>query len=972
MQLVKNQKNFYSTIRRDNQDVIKLWLDNYLFPTNFDLFRNRLYYSGKIKVNDIYSVLIKIRIGDVYRTLGDKQECFTFDSIDAKSFGILFEYINNKLEHMSEYPSDNSIDYNDYDSVLLEFFRVYVADDLKISNLGNLKSKMNKTDFDNVKRVFNYFGDSLLDIKGKPLTFYLTDSTLDIKGLKEMDDFNDFEVLFFEKIKSKHKDYILDNNSKLYLIILNNKNYVVILNKISDIEVDKFCFNKYAQLITKCKDTIQSNGNLCRDTGLLVNVFNSNNELIMSEKKISLTPFKGEFKRNLDDAIPNLNIGVLDIETYEDQGIAKCFAIGFYTSLDVNCKTFYINEDLDSDKLLNRCFTEMFRHKYKDITFYVHNLGRYDGIFIPKSLSILNRDIINNKDKYKIEAVTRNGDILRLVIKKVVEGKLRTIKLQDSFAVLSKSLRDLCKDYKTEVSKGLWPYTFCRKDTLFYIGKTPDIKYYEDIKIEEYIGLYKEIWSLQQECIRYLEKDLLSLHEVLIKVCKSLHFLFNLQMVDYITVSSMSVSLFLNKYYNISKRPLPLINSKTIFDDIHKAYYGGRVEVFKPIPKEGDLYYDVNSLYPFASLFPLPGINCVKTEYHLNKPILFDIFGFFYCKIKTSNNYIGLLPKRNEKGDLCFPLGEWEGWYFSEELKFAADNGYEIQVLRGYNFDKVYNVFDEFVNDVYKVKSNPRNGTEKNVAKLILNSLIGKFGMNLYKSVTKLVDNDQHDILNTTRVVKDSKKIDDNLYLTCYIPSINKEICDKFDVDYVKALNSEKYDEFKDVKTYKTVSITTAAAVLSYARIHMAKVMLFILKNGGTISYHDTDSLVTDLKLPSEWVDQKDLGKFKLEYTIKKGFFTADKTYYIESMEGKIVKRAKNVKSKYLEYQDYEKLYNDGVLTNAVKISSVKNIKLGSVIIKKDNNIKLDTTVYKKRDRIFENGKWIDSKPIHIIEKNKI
>ena len=32
--------------------------------------------------------------------------------------------------------------------------------------------------------------------------------------------------------------------------------------------------------------------------------------------------------------------------------------------------------------------------------------------------------------------------------------------------------------------------------------------------------------------------------------------------------------------------------------------------------------------------------------------------------------YIGLLPVRYYLG-IEFPVGKWEGWYFSEQLKFA-------------------------------------------------------------------------------------------------------------------------------------------------------------------------------------------------------------------------------------------------------------------------------------------------------------
>ena len=33
-------------------------------------------------------------------------------------------------------------------------------------------------------------------------------------------------------------------------------------------------------------------------------------------------------------------------------------------------------------------------------------------------------------------------------------------------------------------------------------------------------------------------------------------------------------------------------------------------------------------------------------------------------------------------------MGKWSGGYFSEELKFAKNNGYKITILKGSNFNR--------------------------------------------------------------------------------------------------------------------------------------------------------------------------------------------------------------------------------------------------------------------------------------------
>ena len=265
-------------------------------------------------------------------------------------------------------------------------------------------------------------------------------------------------------------------------------------------------------------------------------------------------------------------------------------------------------------------------------------------------------------------------------------------------------------------------------------------------------------------------------------------------------------------------------------------------------------------------------------------------------------------------------------------------------------------MFDKFIEDIYKIKSNPRNPTEKNVSKLVLNSLIGRFGMDFLKTVTKLVNKETHNHISITRALRNYVEIDENTYLDCYKPNIDKEVCDNFNVDFVKVLNSENFDEVKSSRTYKSVSISTAAAVLSYARIHMAKIKLYILNNGGVINYTDTDSIITNIKLPEEFVDSKEIGKLKLEYIIKEGYFIADKTYAFKSIDGELVKRAKGVSSASLSYEDYIKMYNMEVIEDVTRTSSYRNYVQGSVIIK-DEKIKLNPTSYNKRKRIFEKGK---------------
>lgn len=62
---------------------------------------------------------------------------------------------------------------------------------------------------------------------------------------------------------------------------------------------------------------------------------------------------------------------------------------------------------------------------------------------------------------------------------------------RDSFCILPASLLKLSKSFDVETTKGVFPYDFFNKDNLNYIGKTPDIKFYNKISQE----LYSELLS---------------------------------------------------------------------------------------------------------------------------------------------------------------------------------------------------------------------------------------------------------------------------------------------------------------------------------------------------------------------------------------------------------------------------------------------------------------------------------------------
>ncbi len=446
----------------------------------------------------------------------------------------------------------------------------------------------------------------------------------------------------------------------------------------------------------------------------------------------------------------------------------------------------------------------------------------------------------------------------------------------------------------------------------------------------------------------------------MVKANKQFFIDYNVQMTENVTISGLATRIFLRDF---CKNNIPNINKSSIYRDIKLAYFGGITEVYKPCGYDL-FYYDVNSLYPYVALQDMPGLVCnLEIYYDINQDID-TLFGFFYCSIDAPiDNYLGILPVRTPFG-LTFPVGKWDGWYFSEELKFAKQNGYKIKVLKGYSFNREANVFKNYVDKVYKIKSNPTNDTQKAVAKSLLNNLLGRFGISLEQDVTKLLTYKQFMIVSNMYAVTSYNRISDDLYVTTYIPKLDPDIIESHNLDFMKIL--DKYGD-KELQPINVTSVVISAAVTAYGRIHISKLKLDILNRGGELYYSDTDSVVTNIELPKHMVSVNELGKVKLEHSIDKGIFIAGKTYMLSTATGKFISKAKTINSVSLTYIDYVNLLKGDSVTTATRTVSEVDWAKGHVIIKDKTGIKVNSNTYISRAKIYDsNQRWIDTRPQYI------
>ena len=159
---------------------------------------------------------------------------------------------------------------------------------------------------------------------------------------------------------------------------------------------------------------------------------------------------------------------------------------------------------------------------------------------------------------------------------------------------------------------------------------------------------------------------------------------------------------------------------------IRQGYYGGLVFLTDCNTHENLETYDLNSSYP-ASMekYGVPyGRTFSCTDFESDRP------GIYRVRVKAPDDLIiPIIPARNKSGGMRWYRGEFETVCTSNELIFAANNGYEIlKVHDGLAFEKTVFPFAEFINLCRFIRTNYKGEALEFVAKLLQNALYGKYG----------------------------------------------------------------------------------------------------------------------------------------------------------------------------------------------------------------------------------------------------
>ena len=276
-----------------------------------------------------------------------------------------------------------------------------------------------------------------------------------------------------------------------------------------------------------------------------------------------------------------------------------------------------------------------------------------------------------------------------------------------------------------------------------------------------------------------------------------------------------------------------------------EAYYGGRTEVFKWGRYQGRFYIlDVNSMYPAVmrdGYFPTQPVGYVGEA--APSEIRRSPSSTVYNCLAYIDTDVEAYPKRLHGIGLTFPVGRFVTRLIGPELKEAASRGHLAKAEDCYIY-KAEPIFKEYVEYFWALRQKYKAEGDKvreQFAKLLLNSLYGKFGQ-WSKPVAALG--------------------------TSLIPEYF--VADFVDADMKKAgrfyhAGHEVFIQLKDKKPWHNAAVAISATVTSYARL-----VLWIFIETATLEnvyYVDTDSLmVTEegLERLRPWIGT-DLGWLKLE-----------------------------------------------------------------------------------------------------------
>lgn len=461
-------------------------------------------------------------------------------------------------------------------------------------------------------------------------------------------------------------------------------------------------------------------------------------------------------------------------------------------------------------------FTRLERFK-KSETIYFHNL-KFDGSFII---------VWAVKRGFKIvDSLTGAGNEIEICISDMGQfyyiyysfkrgKKTVTIRILDSLKIINASVSRIAHDYNVGTVKGECDYNLNRPE-----GYTPT-----------------------NEEIDYCYTDCVIIMRALLKL-RSQNYQFGKRM----TAGSVAFNTYRDSFRNkfAFNDWFPKLSNEV--DSFLRTAYRGGYSFLNPTYKgtqQPSYVYDINSMYPFMMThYPLPYGEPIFFSGEPNPTEETPLFivqisldftlkpGHFACiqlKHNLGFNAVEYLETSNcETPLLTVTNVDLEQIFFNYDVEnLTYYNGYYFRAKKG--------MFDDYINFYITLKQNSQ-GAERALAKLMLNSLYGKFGTNPHRRSKQVTIMD-----------------------------------DKITFNY------------SDVEETDSVYVPVAIFVTSYGRRYIQQAAYTA---GSTFIYCDTDSLHCTTEQSNIWIDSKELGAYKMEGSFINSKFLRAKCYVEVDSDG--------------------------------------------------------------------------------------
>lgn len=357
------------------------------------------------------------------------------------------------------------------------------------------------------------------------------------------------------------------------------------------------------------------------------------------------------------------------------------------------------------------------------------------------------------------------------------------------------------------------------------------------------------------------------------------------------------------------------------------------------------ILYDVNSMYAWAMTQEIPDKLYCQLGPNYKGKIPLNRCGFVRCDVFVPDMPIPPLPYR--QGKLLFPTGFLTGTWSTVELRQAVKMG--VKILRHHEsvYFKTQKPFLDYVTTMFKYrdKESPAyNEAMSTIAKLIINSTYGKFGMGSLREAIH-VNPELEQVIS-----RHMRPMEAAVSLPVFVEDLSIE------TDYMLP--------------------HIAAWITALARVRLLEGLLLL--PALSLWYCDTDSIVTSARLPPAMVGLK-LGQFKIEEwpkscggglmdNIVKAEFIAPKVYSLTgTKKGQVKAKAKGFSQfgggNRLTPDSIDKLKGGGGLlcSRFSKCRTVIRGKFGLLKGEKHLLMKSEKRIYRKDG---------SSVPIHIVEES--